>query len=858
MNSETERGAGVLRALVMGAAMATAGALSMTPAAAQEDSVTVTAGQRYEASTLQEALLGSGYRDLWTAPIRVPVLRPDTAFGGLEPLQLGGGAQTVSLRLGADDGREFAFRSVDKDQSGGLHSDLHGTLIGWIVQDQISAKHPGAAMVVAELLEAAGVLHVWPELSVMVDDPMLGEFRPTFAGMLGMLEEWPNETAEVGDFAAYERVIGTDRLFERLRESSEDRPAPERYLRSRLMDLVVGDWDRHPDQYRWAQIDRDGRRYWDPIPRDRDNAFFLPGGLVAMVGGAIRPTITTFGPSLSSLYPMVHNAQSLDRLLLSETDRRVWTETALDLQQRLTDQVIREAVAEMPLEYQALNGNRLIAGLQGRRDALPGLAAEFYALLAESVDVHATDEAETATAERLPGGRLRLQLADEEGGVFFDRTFEPHETREVRIYLAGGDDEATVHGDGPADINLRIIGEEGDDRLRDGTDGDRVFLYDAAGANELVAGREGIVDRREFEAPETDTFVENNAPPARDWGATQTLFSPGAEWMSEVGPVLRAGPVWTRYGFRRLPHATRRSLTLAWAPLETRFGLEGELHQVLTGGEAETRVFGRVTQISLTRFYGFGDEIAGPTRKSDRHLWATELAGGFEVIRHLGGGLAATFGMVAEQVDPDPDPSFAPPLRLTPGFEEFGTGSLRAGLELDRRDSETYPRRGVYMDGRIEGFPVVWGDAEEPFSRSSGTARGYLPLPFPLETTLALRAGGARVWGDAPVQHAVFLGGGSTVRGYRNQRFAGDASVFSSAELRTRLAHVNLLVIRGEIGTLVHADAGRIWWRGDSADWLTGFGGGLWFAPLDRAIAGNVLYSYGDSHQLSAGIGVPF
>ena len=58
-----------------------------------------------------------------------------------------------------------------------IHPDLHDTLIGWVIQDQVSAKHPGAAMVAAPLLEAAGVLHVWPRLSVMADVPALGEFR---------------------------------------------------------------------------------------------------------------------------------------------------------------------------------------------------------------------------------------------------------------------------------------------------------------------------------------------------------------------------------------------------------------------------------------------------------------------------------------------------------------------------------------------------------------------------------------------------------------------------------------------------------------------------------------------------------
>ena len=70
---------------------------------AQTDSVVVRAGSHYAAGRMKEALLGSEYRDLWTVPIQVPILDPETFAGGLTLLQEGEGRQTRSLRFGTDE-----------------------------------------------------------------------------------------------------------------------------------------------------------------------------------------------------------------------------------------------------------------------------------------------------------------------------------------------------------------------------------------------------------------------------------------------------------------------------------------------------------------------------------------------------------------------------------------------------------------------------------------------------------------------------------------------------------------------------------------------------------------------------------
>src|ERR1700704_6828265 len=120
-----------LRALLVGLAAAW-----LTPAefnAQQRDSSlqhdTIQApGPQYRAGGWRPLLLGKEYRSLWATPVTVPVLDLRTFAGGLRPISKGGGQQTKSLRLAATDGREFFFRSVDKDPAAVLPPELRGNV----------------------------------------------------------------------------------------------------------------------------------------------------------------------------------------------------------------------------------------------------------------------------------------------------------------------------------------------------------------------------------------------------------------------------------------------------------------------------------------------------------------------------------------------------------------------------------------------------------------------------------------------------------------------------------------------------------------------------------------------------------
>jgi outer membrane protein assembly factor BamA len=167
------------------------------------------------------------------------------------------------------------------------------------------------------------------------------------------------------------------------------------------------------------------------------------------------------------------------------------------------------------------------------------------------------------------------------------------------------------------------------------------------------------------------------------------------------------------------------------------------------------------------------------------------------------------------------------------GSGEFGEVGATAGVVVDRRDSPIAPSRGFRLAVDASLHPALW-DVASTFGNAQVVASTYLSAKAPLSPTLAIRAGGRHTWGAFPFHDAAFLGGSTTLRGWEEQRFAGRSSLFGSTELRLRLRKA-FIVVPADLGLLTFVDAGRVFADGsESSVWHSGFGGGIWLAPLTR------------------------
>ena len=160
---------------------------------AQAEKSIAIAGPRYaKAPGGQERILGHDYRDLWGTPIEVEVLNLNTVAGGLKPVMRVGGRETLGLAMKGQDGRDYAFRAVDKSVSGVVPEEFRGTAVENLAQDQVAGGFPAPDLIVSALASAVGVLAVDSRLVVMLLQLFVVSRLIKFIGVRGALFVLPS------------------------------------------------------------------------------------------------------------------------------------------------------------------------------------------------------------------------------------------------------------------------------------------------------------------------------------------------------------------------------------------------------------------------------------------------------------------------------------------------------------------------------------------------------------------------------------------------------------------------------------------------------------------------------------------
>jgi len=865
---------------------------SLTDGKRNDTLTTAVAGQYYATDGWKRTLLGTGWRDVWVTPISVPPLRLGTYAGGLKVLERGGGYQSMTLHLQEESGwKEYRFRSANKFPGMTLPGALHESAVGRIIQDQVSAFFPGAPVMVTPMLDAIKALHVDPKLYRLADDRRLGVYRDTMGGMLGTMELKPNEAPnDKSGFEGSAKIQSSDDFFKELRSNRAQRFDEEDFLAQRLVDLLINDSDRTPDNSNFARFGDSTEYRWRAIPLDRDWAFMdARGWLNRFIVRSIYPKPVEFSPTYD-LKGLTYSTHYHDRRLLQRLTRDDFAAVARRVQAAITDDVIEQAIAQLPAEWreQTSAPTRLRSVLRSRRDSLPAVAAVFYRQLAAQVDVYASDDDDRAEVVRHPNGSVTVTIAGDDDATatasspeasehtdgtveaprpFYERTFIPAETKEIRLYMLGGSDHATVRGADSDEILVRVIGGYDDDVLADSAGGGATYVYDSDGENKVVEASGTDVSTRPWKEPVPSHGMRMWSSWSPDWGGDGG-WGPAFGQKEGAGIIVGVTRTARSYGFRRLPHLWQVKGTASLGTFNGRVSLQGDADYRLENSPVAFAVSARASQLEPFRFYGYGNTTPATDRDEtlvnqtilsfepavvldlgwrDRETTKQEAfrEDTKPVVRPLAGRVQA--GPVVSWIDPEPVAnSPLATLEERPGASAFGHVGVRASLDLDRTDADAVPMRGWRLHADVGGYPALWG-LSESFTTTRAEGSVYVPL-VPDRVHLAVRGGASMASGLFPAQYAAMIGGFNTLRGYRWERFSGDAAADGSTELRVPVGTVNLF-LRWNAGIFGFADVGRVWSSGESdGGWHKGFGGGVWIEALGRAIS--FAYGKGEDRRL--------
>jgi hypothetical protein len=827
----------IVSAVLVAASATGATAVAATPGVGPERK-RIVAGERYRKGGLYRFLFGADYRDLWTTPVSLPVLDLEVFAGGLTPVRIVGHGQSRALALDGADGRSYTFRPLLKDATALLPVELRESKARGFVQDQMASGHPAGHVMVGPLLDAVGILHNDPEIVIMPDSPALGEFRTVFANAAGDIEAY---TGTPGFGGTLETIDGEE-MWKRLRESPAVRADARAYLKARLVDQLIGDWDRHRNQWRWGRVA--DQRLWQPIPEDRDQAYVRFEGTVIAILRPTLPLLIKFGDRYSSLEGLSFDGWDVDKRMLGPLEKPAWDEAAREVQAALTDDVLERAARAMPPEYFAKDGARLLSGLKSRRDHLTAHADRFYRFINGTVDVFCTDQSERVTARRDPSGDLELSVALAVPGAepYYHRHLRKGETKEVHVYLQGGNDEVVVTGGHHGGVLLHVIGSDGRDRLDDSHGGGTRFSSSDQ-ADQVEAGPGTHWDKRSYVPPPENPSADWIPP--RDWGR-QTYPAFRLTYDPDLGVLLNAALNTTGYGFRRYPFADHQVLRLTYAAEEQGFRGSYDGTWRFENSPMQAGLLGLASGIEIQRFFGFGNDTSIQGSPDDYRVKALQYVIAPTLSWDLGSLSRLRLGVIGKYSDTTNTYS-NPVLEGQEVYGEGRFGELGVGgvLVVDTTDALALPTGGIRVDLGGTAFPRLW-DVESAFGKASGDVRVYLAPNGDWQPTLVLAAGGQKVFGTAPYFEAAFLGGRirlgdyesagqGAVRGLQPQRYAGDASLYGSADLYLPLTRTSFLGAPLQFGLQGFADTGRVYVEGESSNrWHRGYGGGVYFTSPAR------------------------
>jgi len=809
--------------------------------ASAQDSVTV-AGGHFSTSGGRRMWMGKNYRAEWNTPVKVPVIHLATEKGGLKPVKRGGGKQTKSLRLEAANGKEYTLRSIQKfitDKT--LPGDLQSEAAADLVSDGVSASYPYASLSVQVLADAAGVPYGKVRLVYIPDDPILGEFREEFKNMLATFEERDPE--------GIDKVYDTEDVADKLEKDNDNSVDQQALLRARILDMFVMDLDRHEGQWNWGAIDKEKGKTYFPIPKDRDQAFYINQGLLPgfVQGRSLVPQLEGFKAEAKSIERFNFAARNLDRFFLNSLTREDFKNAAEKFVSQMTDDVIERAIAMQPAAIRPISGDKIIQTLKDRRKYLVDEVVEYHYFIAETVNVTGSDKKELFDITRNDDGTVHLVVnkidkEGEESVLMYERLFDPTETKEIRLWGFDGDDKYVVKGTNDK-IKIRLIGGGGSDVFENTSTQPDVIIYDKADGNNIVTGR--------FKNKISNDTAVNTFNRIYYKYPFQKFFITGGYNPDDgvfIGPSIK----FIKHGFRKEPYKHMHQLKVSYAfstkavnfkYINEYIGVIGKKTDFLTDLEYKG-------PNNTINFFGYGPNSVYDKTKTGKFRYYRiryDLGDMNLQLRHrFSEKVNITFGPSFQFYSLDPDEKLnkirniiqSTPAGLDPTkvFERQTYLGGTFSLNIDTRNHPIFPTKGITWITRFSTYAGMTDNSYDNVSQLNSDFSFYLNL-IKDRLTFANRTGAGFTMGDGfEFFQAQYLGSEDNLRGYRKNRFAGESKIYNQAELRLRLANFRTYLFPAAFGIMAFLDAGSVKHDIDpgSTTWMTGYGGGIWFSPLRR------------------------
>ncbi len=811
-----------------------------------------------EKSGLYRMLWGENNRNIYSREIEAPNLFLDNYPGNLRPIKEGGGQQSRSLRFINDTKNEFTLRALRKSAISFLQANavkghyveeyLQNTIAQRYVQDFFTTAHPYAPFAVGDLAEALDIYHVEPKIYYVPKQKGLGIHNDEYGDELYMLEEHvgsENKAFEI--FGSPDDILSTTDFLEEIKESEKSYVDESSYIKARLLDMLIGDWDRHEDQWRWAEFEKEnGDKIYQPVPRDRDMAFpNYKGPIISFLkaGFPMLRKMQSYDGEIEDLKWFNLSGYPLDQALIKESTWEDWEEQVQFIQKNLTDDVINKAFEGLPKEVQDESINRIKTTLKQRRDNLLNTAKEYQEYLLKNEVLTGTQEDDNFLITRKENGITTIEI-ERNGKIYYSRDYNSDITKEIWVYGLDGRDNFKIQGEGSDLIDLKILGGEEND-VYDFNNTRKAKIYDFKSKENTILNdnsRKWLVDSYD---------INNYDPEKRKLAENKIIPSVGFD--TDAGFTLGFKDIYTTYGLVRNPFTSQHELSVNYY-----FATNG----------FEIAYFGEFAHIFYNWNLGISARYAGPNyflnyfgtgngtiyekdlvERDFNRVRMEQLQFSPSLIWRNERGSSFIISAVAESLEVlrDEDKFIGQIFSQdNPVFDRQYYAGTEATYTYRNKTNPPYPIRGMDFN-----FTAGYKSNIDEYDNKFGYLNPSLSINYPLHhsgaAVFATKLGGKVIIGDNyEFYHAATLGGNENLRGFRNDRFNGSSAFYHSTDLRLAFARFKTSFVPVMMGITAGFDYGRVWTEGEDFDeWHSNYGGSFWINGFN-VITANVGYYHGD------------
>lgn len=802
------------------------------------DSITLPLYAAYDSVTkLHRFFLGKNYRKEWAQPTKIPVLQLSKDARNFTAAERGGGHQTKSLKLVDKDGKEWSLRSIEKFPDVVVPEPLRQTFVSDVVKDNLSSSNPFAALTIPDIANAVQVPHSNPSIVYVAADDKLGIYNKDFANTINLLEEREPAGKSISTFNL-QQVLQNDN------DNSVDQPA---FLKAKLLDILLGDWDRHEDQWRWVAEKSGKGKIYKPVPRDRDQVFYINEGVLPNIASRpwLLPYLQGFNKKINNPNTFNFEGRFMHARWLNNISYSAWMQTAKDFVSQVTDSVFEKALSNLPPKAYQLRHDELLEKLKARRSNLVNAAERFYLFQNKILDIEGSDKNELILLkdtlnDQLSVNIFKLSKKNKTEDILYNRVFDPAVTKQVNIYLHNGDDSIIINKNSSS-VKVRFIGGNGQKQFNL-TGAENVYVYNKPDSI-FFTGISNIKKHLSNKPANTAVQITNLY--------NKTIPSIVAGYNLDDGLILGIGVHHIQQqGFRKKPFASAQKISVAHS-------IATDAYRIKYSGEW-IKVFGNADLVlqttikapdNTTNFFGSGNETVYDQRaqknislyRARYNIYNFEPSLRWAGKKYSSLYLGSSFQYYHFDTSDNTNKIIGnPALIKTYDSASIIKNKLHAGVFvnyiLDTRNNKILPSWGAYVNIRLQACAGL-NNASESFMQIIPEVSLYKSVDANSAVVIANRIGGGISFGKPAFYQSMFIGGHENLLGYRQYRFAGTHSLYNNFEARIRLGNFASYILPGQVGLVTFFDVGRVWQSGETSNkWHTGYGAGLYFAPARIAV----------------------